>query len=153
GSCNLMIRTAPFLLLLTLTVHAADPNSAPPARRLTHSQYDNTVRDLLGDQSRPADTFPPEDYVNGFKNQVTSQDIAPVLADAYHSAALKLAKAAFLGGDDLRHLIPCKPESASDADCAAKFTRQFGLHAFRRPLTDAETQRYSALLLKEARRS
>ena len=31
------------------------------ARRLTHSQYDNTVRDLLGDYSRPATHFPPED--------------------------------------------------------------------------------------------
>jgi hypothetical protein len=35
-------------------------------RRLTHAQYDNTVRDLLGDYSRPAQRFPPEDYVDGF---------------------------------------------------------------------------------------
>jgi hypothetical protein len=28
-------------------------------RRLTHSQYNNTVRDLVGDYSRPADRFPP----------------------------------------------------------------------------------------------
>ena len=28
-------------------------------RRLTHSQYNNTVRDLIGDYSRPADRFPP----------------------------------------------------------------------------------------------
>ena len=31
-------------------------------RRLTHSQYNNTVRDLVGDHSRPADRFPPEDF-------------------------------------------------------------------------------------------
>ena len=37
-------------------------------RRLTHAQYDNTVRDLLGDYSKPAARFPPEDYVDGFKN-------------------------------------------------------------------------------------
>src|SRR5437667_6806065 len=29
-------------------------------RRLTHSQFNNTVRDLLGDQTAPAGQFPPE---------------------------------------------------------------------------------------------
>src|SRR3984957_10599432 len=38
-------------------------------RRLTNSQYNNTVRDLLGDQTAPADQFPPEGFVGGFKNQ------------------------------------------------------------------------------------
>ena len=38
-------------------------------RRLTHSQYNNTVRDLLGDDSNLAAQFPPEDFVNGFKDQ------------------------------------------------------------------------------------
>src|SRR4051812_5797691 len=44
---------------------------APKAvlRRLTHTQYNNTIRDLLKDSSDPASMFPPEDYVNGFKNQ------------------------------------------------------------------------------------
>ena len=52
-------------------------------RRLTHSQYNNTVRDLIGDYSRPADRFPPEDFVSGFKNQTRTQSIPPVLEDAY----------------------------------------------------------------------
>ena len=42
-------------------------------RRLTHSQYNNTVRDLLGDRTAPASQFPPEDFVNGFKNQYQAQ--------------------------------------------------------------------------------
>ncbi len=130
-----------------------EQSRAPLVRRLTHSQYNNSVRDLLGDQTRPADTFPQEDYVNGFKNQTAAQDIPPLLADAYHAAALSLAKAAFQGGDDLRHLLPCKPKSAVDSDCAAKFIRQFGQRAFRRPLTAAEVERYSALLSKESRRT
>src|SRR5580704_1414088 len=87
------------LTLLTLPLLAADLGRAPLVRRLTHSQYNNTVRDLLGDQTRPADTFPQEDYVNGFKDQSTTQDIPPLLAEAYHAAALKLSRAAFLGGD------------------------------------------------------
>ena len=38
-------------------------------RRLTHSQYDHTALDLLGDPTAPAGQFPPEDFVNGFRNQ------------------------------------------------------------------------------------
>src|SRR6201986_2009679 len=47
-------------------------------RRLTHSQYNNTVRDLLGDYSRPALHFPPEDYIDGFKNQLRYQSMTPL---------------------------------------------------------------------------
>ena len=50
-------------------------------RRLTHAQYDNTVRDLLGDYSRPAGRFPPEDYIDGFKNQLTGQGMPPLLVE------------------------------------------------------------------------
>ena len=77
-------------------------------RRLTHSQYNNTVRDLLGDYSRPADRFPPEDFVNGFKNQMRTQGMPPLLAEAYSGAAEKLALNAFRAGD-VNGLVPCKP--------------------------------------------
>jgi hypothetical protein len=123
-----------------------------PVRRLTHSQYNHTVRDLLGDETRPADQFPEEDFVNGFRNQSSAQDIPPLLAEAYNAAAERLARSAFLGGDDANHLLPSKPRSPGDAQCAAAFVRQFGLKAFRRPLTAAEQQRYTGLLIKEGTR-
>jgi hypothetical protein len=129
--------------------------AAAPAgiiRRLTHSQYNNTVRDLLGDQTFPASQFPPEDFVNGFKNQAEAQSIPPLLAEAYSNAAEKLAKNAFRAGDR-NHLIPCSPKSAADADCRVKFLRDFGLKAFRRPLSDRELRRYEALFVEEARRN
>ena len=94
-------------------------------RRLTHSQYNNTVRDLLGDYSRPADRFPPEDFVNGFKNQTRTQGIPPVLADAYSTAAERMAMNAFRAGD-VNGLVPCKPASARDVKCRDQFVRAFG---------------------------
>ncbi len=127
---------------------ATKTTAAQPVRRLTHHQYNNTVRDLVGDQTRPADRFPPEDFVNGFKNQSAAQDIPPLLAQAYANSAERLARSAFLGGRDENGLIPCKPRAAADATCADKFARTFGARAFRRPLTDAEARRYSAVLLK-----
>src|ERR1700682_1147163 len=77
-------------------------------RRLTHSEYNNTVRDLLGDYSRPADRFPPEDFVNGFQNQLRTQGVPPLLAEAYSAAAEKVALHAFRAGD-VNGLGPCKP--------------------------------------------
>jgi Protein of unknown function (DUF1592)/Protein of unknown function (DUF1588)/Protein of unknown function (DUF1595)/Protein of unknown function (DUF1587)/Protein of unknown function (DUF1585) len=118
-------------------------------RRLTHSQYNNTVRDLLGDYSRPADRFPPEDFVNGFKNQLRTQGMPPLLTEAYSAAAEKLALNAFRAGD-VNGLLPCKPASARDVKCRDQFVRAFGLRAFRRPLSDVEVRRYAAVFSTQA---
>jgi hypothetical protein len=134
----------------TLSMAAEVTASKPLLRRLTHSQYNNTVRDLLGDQTRPADSFPQEDFVNGFRNQVAGQDISPLLAEAYNTAAERLAKNAFLGGVDTNRLIPCKPGTAG---CAQKFVRSFGMRTFRRPLSNLELRRYGAMFAKEAKRT
>jgi hypothetical protein len=69
-------------------------HSAPAVavRRLTHSQYNNTVRDLLGDRTAPASQFPPEDFVNGFKTQYEAQALSPLLVEAYGTAAERLAR-------------------------------------------------------------
>jgi len=121
-------------------------------RRLTHSQYNNTVRDLLGDRTQPASQFPPEDFVHGFRNQLEGQGISLLQAEAYSLAAAKLARSAFLGGD--RHgLLPCRPQSADDASCRARFVREFGRRAFRRPLTEEEAGAYERLFRTEAGRT
>jgi hypothetical protein len=117
------------------------PQVGPVLRRLTHTQYNNTIRDLLADESNLADQFPPEDFVNGFKNQYQSQSVSPLLAEAYSIAAEKLAQNAFRGGDT-KNLIPCKQ---ADAGCPEKFVRSFGQKAFRRPLLKDEVDRYARL--------
>ena len=115
-------------------------------RRLTHSQYNNTIRDLLGDQSLAANRFPREDFIHGFKNQLEGQSVSPLQAEAYSEAAERLARSAFRGGDT-RNLIPIKPLSASDQNAARSFIQQFGLKAFRRPLSDDEADKYLRLFL------
>jgi hypothetical protein len=122
-----------------------DGESSTPVKgavlwRLTHSQYNNTVSDLLGDQTAPASQFPTEDFVNGFKNQFDAQNLSPILIEAYSAAAEKLSRNAFRNGDT-HHLIPCTPS----AECRVKFVREFGLKAFRRPLDSAAEKRYAKL--------
>ena len=144
----------PWLLSAYLIVAATGWAADAPAmsRRLTHSQYNHTVRDLLGDQTSPASHFPREDFVNGFKNQAEAQSIPALMAENYSAAAEKLARNAFRAGDS-NGLVPCKPRSADDADCRARFLHSFGLRAFRSPLTEPEFVRYSGLFSAEAKRT
>jgi Protein of unknown function (DUF1592)/Protein of unknown function (DUF1588)/Protein of unknown function (DUF1587)/Protein of unknown function (DUF1595)/Protein of unknown function (DUF1585) len=117
-------------------------------RRLTNAQYNNTVRDLLGNMLSPANSFPPEDFVNGFKNQYQSLPVSPLLTEAYGGVAEKLAADAFRRGD-FHGLIPCKPTSEKDAGCIARFVESFGRRAFRRPLDSAEVALYSNMFRTE----
>ncbi|HEX2727265.1 MAG TPA: DUF1592 domain-containing protein, partial [Beijerinckiaceae bacterium] len=116
---------------------ALPPVGAPVLRRLTHSQYNNTVRDLLGELSQPAGQFPPEDFVNGFNNQYQEQSLSPALFEAYSAAAEKLARNVIRRGN------------LAALGARAAFVRQFGEKAFRRPLTPPETKRYETLLASE----
>ena len=74
----------------------APPEAAPPSPPPKESGGGGRklVRDLLGDQTSPANLFPPEDFVNGFKNQYAAQNLSPLLADSYSAAAEKLARSA-----------------------------------------------------------
>ena len=122
-------------------------------RRLTHSQYDHTVRDLLGDQIQPASSFPKEDFINGFKNQVEGQGISPLQAEAYGKAAERLAR----GGLSRRR--PARLDSrparsrrptprVPTSSCGSLASRRFAAR-----LTDGEVRRYSGLFLEEAGRT
>jgi hypothetical protein len=117
-------------------------------RRLTHQQYNYTVHDLLKDSTNPASQFPPEDFVNGFKNQYQSQSMSPIQAEAYGIAAEKVAANAFRRGDS-RGLLPCAPSSSDKSDCRLHFIRSFGRRAFRRPLEPEEISRFDALFKAE----
>ena len=129
---------------------AAGGGKAPVVvlRRLTNSQYNNTIRDLLKDSSNPASDFPPEDFVNGFKNQYEALSVTPLLAEAYGNAAEKLAADAFLRGD-FHGLVPCKPASDDDAACRTMFIKTFGRRVFRRPLEPEEVARYTSVFRSE----
>jgi Protein of unknown function (DUF1592)/Protein of unknown function (DUF1588)/Protein of unknown function (DUF1587)/Protein of unknown function (DUF1585)/Protein of unknown function (DUF1595) len=77
--------------------------SAPPdpghvtARRLNRTEYDNTVRDLLGVDLRPADDFPQDDTGYGFDNNGDVLSLSPALMERYVTAAERVARAALFG--------------------------------------------------------
>ena len=83
------------------TYLAGDPNDPinpgrVTLRRLNRAEYNNTIRDLLAIDLRPADTFPADDLGYGFDNNGDVLSMAPVLMEKYLSAAsLALEKALF----------------------------------------------------------
>lgn len=118
---------------------ASDPNAAGPMplRRLSRIEYNNTVAELLGDTSHPADDFPPDEA--GATPFPVAGDVDSLVASRLADAAEALAKAA-----DLATLLPCQA-SPDEAACAGRFIDEFGAKAFRRPVLAAEKERLLAV--------
>jgi hypothetical protein len=74
----------------------ADPGRVT-ARRLNRAEYNNTIRDLLGVDVRPADDFPQDDSGYGFDNNGDVLSLSPVLMEKYVATAEKLARLAVFG--------------------------------------------------------
>ena len=109
---------------------------AAPLRRLTHAEYELTLRDLCGEDQHPASSFPPEEESLGFTNQATSQVVTQLLAEHYMKAAEKIAERAVAR---LPELLPC--DAADGEACGEAFIRTFGRRAWRRPLALDEIAR------------
>ncbi len=63
-------------------------------RRLNRAEYNNTVADLLGTTTRPADDFPGDDVGNGFDNMGDVLSVSPLLMEKLLDSADKLAREA-----------------------------------------------------------
>ncbi len=72
------------------------------ARRLNRAEYNNTVRDLLGVNFRPADDFPQDDSGYGFDNIGDVLSLSPVLMEKYLTAAEKIARTALFGPEAMK---------------------------------------------------
>ena len=122
-----------------------DPGPSP-IRRLTRVEYNNTVYQLLGDTSNPANAFPPDEEAGGFDNQAEVLVVSPLLAEGYLKAAEQLA--ATHGADLMQDLPSCAGANPDQDACsvdASAFITDFGQRAFRRPLTDTEQGTFEAL--------
>lgn len=109
---------------------------AAPVRRMTRAEYNNTVRDLLGDTTSPAQSFALEEEALGFNNNAANLVTSAALAEKYMLAAEGIAQRATAPGRDR---IGCDAVALGAEACAQQFIASFGKRAFRRPLTSDET--------------
>lgn len=68
-------------------------------RRLNREEYNNTIRDLFGVDSKPANDFPSDDVGYGFDNIGDVLTISPLLMERYLDAAEKISEAVIFAED------------------------------------------------------
>jgi hypothetical protein len=100
-----------------------DQTREAPLRRLTRAEYDNTVRDLLGDTSRPARSFLSDEAVSGFEDNATAP-VTDLQVELYFTAAEELAQTAV--ETKLDALLGC---DAGETTCVRAFIESFGRRA------------------------
>lgn len=106
-------------------------------RRMTRTQYDNTVRDLIGVDTNPSALLAPDETVGPFfANSRTP--ITDLLVQQHQEIAMSLAtdvvaRMTEVAGCDL---------ATGGATCVTSFVQNFGMKAFRRPLEQTEIDGY-----------
>ncbi len=114
--------------------------------RLTHAQWENTVRDLLKLAERPglSTSFTTDPPGSTFGNDGNLLKVTPNLWGDYQRAAEALADDLTADAAKLGKLLPAGLPESGDARIRG-FVEAFGKRAFRRPLEAAEIDRFVAL--------
>ncbi|XXX78185.1 DUF1592 domain-containing protein [Sorangium sp. So ce134] len=118
-----------------------------PLRRLTRFEYNNTVRDLLGDTTDPAFSLPSEDVGNGFGNDADTLSVSSLLAEQLGTVAEGIAQRATATPEALAKLAPCARGVTAEGEeaCALTIIERLAPLAYRRPLADGEANELLAL--------
>ena len=121
--------------------------SRSPLRRLTRFEFNNSVRDLLGDDTAPARAFPSEELGNGFGNDADTQSVSSLLAEQYSKVAEGIALRATETPAGLARLDPCTMSlaAANEEACARDILDKLSTRAYRRPVLATESEELVAL--------
>lgn len=118
------------------------PTGAPlsaPLRRLTRSEYRNTLRELFGVEPPPSELLPEDAQHAGFTS-TAHQLVTIAAANRYLDAGAALARSL---EPSIRSLAPCSAnDAAGEASCIDAFLTGAGSRLFRRPIALDEKARY-----------
>jgi len=107
-------------------------------QRLTRRQYNNTIRDLLGVDTHPADAFPADGGGGaGFDNNAATLFVPPILMEKYLAAAADVLNKA----DPARYIVAQPGPDLSQEEAARRCVAAFARRAFRRPVDSDEVAR------------
>jgi hypothetical protein len=125
---------------------AIAPAPATRAARLTHAQWENSVRDLFGlaGDTSFSSLLRSDPVQSGFMfdNDASTMAVDDALWSGYEQAAANVAETV---AGNAALLAAIAPESGNDSERAARLIAELGLRAHRRPLTPEETGEYGAL--------
>ena len=131
-------------IMATWVAHTLDrtPDNLAPKdpgkvvlRRLSRSEYNNTVRDLFGVDTKPADKFPGDSGGGGgFDNNADTLYVPPILMERYLAAAGDITMAA----KPERIFIVRPSDKLPGRDAAQKILAYQANRAYRRPASKEE---------------
>jgi mono/diheme cytochrome c family protein len=122
-------------------------------RRLNRVEYNNTLRDLLGIDFKPAEDFPADDVGYGFDNIGDVLSLPPLLLEKYLRAAEQAVAKAIEGELNLtdfgNRVVPrwfsSSPAAGEEEVALIRTLQEFGRRAYRRPLDSSEKDRLERL--------
>lgn len=114
-----------------------------PVRRLTHIEFSNTIRDLLGLNMNLVEDFPIDlSGKSGFNNSANTLFLQPILMERYLGAIDKAVEAALplkgLPNEKSPVFVAWPSDEGEEPEAARKIINRFLLRAFRRPPTKRE---------------
>jgi hypothetical protein len=123
------------------------PPERAPLRRLTRFEYDNSVRDLFGDETQPASALPADQLGNGFGNDADALSVSGLLAEQYGIVAEGIAARATESREALARLDGCAADVSDDsaAACTRTIVERLAPRVFRRPLLEGEADELAQL--------
>src|SRR5262249_9977397 len=115
------------------------------AHRLSRDEYDNTVRDLVGDTAGEGFALLPEDAHDPFDNNYLTQLASQSLVDATEQLAIDISQRLLADPTRLRSFVSCTPTGPGDPACLKPFLASCGRRGLRRPPPDAGVGEYASL--------
>jgi hypothetical protein len=112
-----------------------------PIRRLTVTEYDNTVNDLFGDTTAPASRL--VDNERGVLS-ADARIVTPLLAEQYLNAAEDIA-ARLTAPAEIDALLDCDRATTGDDACARQLVERLVPRVYRRPAEAGEVDTLYAL--------
>ena len=127
-------------------------------RRLTHQEYDNSLRDLFGIDLNPTDRFPNElSGSSGFVNSANTLFLQPSLMERYIAVAERVVEVALPPAFDATSAVQQRTRDlifvatpgngTDDVEAAEQVLELFLTRAYRRPPSEVETSQAMAQYL------
>jgi hypothetical protein len=107
-------------------------------RRLNRAEYNNTIRDLVGIDFKPADDFPQDDVGYGFDNIGDVLSLPPLLMEKYLAAAEKIVEKALASPEARKRIFIVETKNE---ESARQILQHFATRAYRRPVSPDEAER------------
>jgi mono/diheme cytochrome c family protein len=115
-------------------------------RRLNKAEYNNTIRDLVGIDFKPADDFPSDDVGYGFDNIGDVLSMPPILMEKYLAAAEQIVERAWKSPEAKKRIMIADISGRGRREAARRIVETFARRAYRRPVTKDEVDRLMGLV-------